>query len=126
MSYRLSLTMSVLAAFVAGPAFAASLHTPFSFIGGDHTPYCIITNVDSKEIEVTATATTLAGSPRTPVVDNCPTPPSTLNVGATCFSYYGDGAHLSCHFTAKGKARASLQIIDAGANVVDTIPATVK
>lgn len=126
MSHRLSLTLSALAALVATPALAGPLHTPFSFVGGSQTPYCIVTNVGTKAIEVDVSATSIGGGLRAPIVNNCPVPPNTLSAGATCFSYYADGATLSCHFTAKGKVRAALQILDGSNNVVDTIPATAK
>jgi hypothetical protein len=118
--------LSVLFSLVAAPAFAGSLHTTFVIVTGDQTPYCVITNVDSKAIEVDASATSLAGSPRTPAGDTCPTPPNTLNAGAACFTNYAENATLSCHFTAKGKVRASMQLFDSGNNLVHVIPATAK
>jgi hypothetical protein len=125
MTRHLSLELSVLASLIATPCFAGSLHTTFILVTDGQTPYCVINNVDSKPIEVTASATSLAGSTRTPVLDNCPTPPSTLNAGAACFTSYASDATLSCHFTAKGKARASAQLFAAG-DLIQVIPATAK
>ena len=125
MTRHLSLKLSVLASLIATPCFAGSLHTTFILVTDGQTPYCVINNVDSKAIEVTVSATSLAGSTRTPVLNNCPTPPSTLNAGAACFTSYASDAVLSCHFTAKGKVRASAQILDAG-NLTQVIPATAK
>jgi hypothetical protein len=126
MARSLSFASSALFVLVAAPAFAGSLATSFVFVNAGDTPHCIITNVDSKDIEVTASATSLAGTVRTPESNICPTPPSTLNAGASCYTSYIDGADLACRFTAKGKVRASVQILDGSNNVRVAIPATAK
>jgi hypothetical protein len=126
MTRHLSLKLSVLATLIATPCFAGSLHTTFVLVSDNQTPYCVITNVDSKAIEVETSATSLAGNPRSSVIDNCPTPPNTLNAGAACFTSYAENATLACHFTAKGKVRASMQLFDSANNLLQVIPATAK
>ena len=123
---RVSFLLSALVPLIATPAFAGTLHTPFTFVGDDQTPSCVISNVDSKEIEVVVSGTSIGGSTRTPISNSCPTPPGTLNAGATCVVQYADSADLSCHFTVKGKVRASAQLTDAAGNLAVAVPATAK
>jgi hypothetical protein len=123
---RLLLTSSVLVSIAASPALAGSLHTSFVFITGSNNAYCVITNVNTKPIEVTATASTFAGNTATPSANNCPVPPNTLDAGASCYAVYNDDIDVACNFTAKGKARASMNVLSPANELVAVYPATAK
>jgi hypothetical protein len=123
---RLLLSSSALVTIAASPALAGSLHTSFVFITGSNSAYCIITNVNTKPIEVTATASTFAGNTAPPAIANCPVPPNTLNPGASCYSSYNDDVDVACNFTAKGKARASMSVISGTNELVAVYPASAK
>jgi hypothetical protein len=126
MTRRLFVTLSAVSSLVATPAMAGSLFAPFTFVPGSNAPYCIITNADSKPIEVSVSATGFAGNVLTPTSNNCPDAPDTLNPSATCYAVYADSSDLACRFTTKGKARAHTEVLDGSNNVVTTIPATAK
>lgn len=111
---------------IASPALAGSLHTSFVFITGSNNAYCIITNVNTKPIEVTVSATSFGGSTATPSTNNCPVAPNTLNPGASCYASYNDNISVACSFTAKGKARASMNVISPANELIAVYPATAK
>lgn len=103
-------------------AGAGQLTTPLMPAAGTDSVTCLGTNVGTSQAEVLITAKNQFGGTQTPVAVSCPDP---LDVGDTCQANYGANVDVWCSFQVKGKVKASINLIDAGASrVVSSLLAT--
>jgi len=97
--------------------------------GSTEETICIITNVNSKPIEVTAEVLDSSDSSLVPVqLKGCPGPPATLAPGHSCstdLSNFNTDAIVYCHFTtSSSKVRASLLQVTSNFETRVSLPAT--
>jgi len=104
--------------FIAG---AGPLTTPLMPANGTDSVTCLATNVGNNQAQVTITAKNQFGGTQTPVSSVCPNP---LDVGDTCQANYGASVDVWCSFEAKGKVKASINLMDSGGNPVSSLLAT--
>lgn len=125
------LVTSLFFTFLVTPALASQdLYTGHSLTGGStEETICIITNVNSKPIEVTAeildsfNSSLVSGQ-----VNVCPVPPATLAPGHSCstnLSNFNTDEIVYCHFTtSSSKVRASLLQVTSNFETRVSLPAT--
>ena len=117
--------------FLVAPALASQdLYTGHSLTGGStEETICIITNVNSKPIEVTAEILdSFSSSLVSGQLDACPVPPATLAPGHSCssdLSNFNTDGIVYCHFTtSSSKVRASLLQVTSNFQTRVSLPAT--
>ena len=125
------LVTSLFFTFLAAPALASQdLYTGHSLTGGStEETICIITNVNSKPIEVTAEILDSFDSSLVPgQLKVCPVPPATLAPGHLCstsLSNFNTDEIVYCHFTtSSSKVRASLLQVTSNFQTRVSLPAT--
>jgi hypothetical protein len=109
---------------LAAPASAATLITPLVATNGSQEPGCLITNVGTKPITVTAELVAGSGFTVTPVAANCPEPPATLAPRVTCQAVAPLGFDVYCIVEASGKVRAGITVFESGGIFGGFVPAT--
>jgi hypothetical protein len=109
----------------AAGAQAATLVTPPAVLD-DATAYCMLVNAGTAAIQVTSTVRNGSGGDAGGGT-SCPTPPATLDPGATCWTMLVMGGQMPvhCRFTSSSsKVRGSLVIRDASGAFTTNVPAT--
>jgi hypothetical protein len=124
-------TSLVILTFLAAPALAShDLYTGHSLTGGStEETICIITNVNTKPIEVTAEILdSFDSSLVSGQLDLCPAPPATLAAGHSCstsLDKFTQDEIVYCHFTtSSSKVRASLLQVTSAFETRVSLPAT--
>jgi NCAIR mutase (PurE)-related protein len=121
-----SLTLAVMLLHSA-TAQAATLHTPAVHLNADQQIRVQVTNLGTKDIDVTVTLKNFAGTPQVPFADEC-AENAPLEPGSTCRVFYSTGvAGFATVEPSSGKVRAAINVLDtASGAVVTVVPATTK
>ena len=124
-------TSLVILIFLAAPALAShDLYTGHFLSGGSNEEtICIVTNLNTKPVEVTAEILDSFDSSVVPgQVDVCPAPPATLAAGHSCstnLTKFVQDEIVYCHFTtSSSKVRASLLQVTSTFETRVSLPAT--
>jgi hypothetical protein len=121
----LTIATATLLAAAAGTQ-AATLVTPSAVMPNNASVFCLIVNACTAPIQVTNAVYNEIGTDVS-AGTNCPTPPATLDPGATCFTMFASATQtpVYCRFTSSsGTVRGSLVLRDATGTFGTTVPAT--
>jgi hypothetical protein len=111
----------------APDAGAATVLTTATAVPFNQSSACIVTNIDTKPITVTAQLfNPFSGTPETPLIYTCPPPPATLAPGISCDAAPGAGRSGYCVVTtSSAKVRAALDVFNQTTGALEVhIPAT--
>ena len=111
----------------APDAGAATVLTTATAAPNGQAAACIVTNIDTKPITVTAQAfDPFSGTPEAPLLYTCPAPPATLAPGTVCDAVLGANIGTYCVVTtSSAKVRAALDVFNTTTGALEVhIPAT--
>ena len=108
-------------------AQAVTLHPPSVHLNSDQHIRVQVTNVGTKDIDVTITLKNPAGTAQVPFLDEC-VETAPIEPGTTCRAIYSAGvAGFATVEPSSGKVRAAINVLDSTTGrVVTVIPATNK
>lgn len=110
----------------AAGAYGATLVTPPAVLPNNSSVFCLMVNAGTAPIQVTSAVDNDVGADIS-AGTTCPTPPATLDPGATCWTMFATGGQtpVYCRFTSSSsKVRGSLVVRDANGAFGTTVPAT--